>query len=687
MAELRPYPFGALVTRMFRELDERQSVFDLPLRKVYRGDPQRDLSARFQGHHPSTPLGPAAGPHTQMAQNIVLAFLGGCRVMELKTVQIMDELDIPRPCIDMETVGYNVEWSQELKLEESLDEYVKASMLIEMLVASGKLDLAPGYERVVFDMSVGYDLKGIQTDRVQAFIAGMRDAGTVVDRLRKQIPREFAQFRDLDFATKLSDTLTLSTFHGCPPEEIELIMRHLLADLGLHAIVKLNPMLLGPARCRGLLNDTLGYTEAQVPDTAFENDAKWPQVQAFCERLGDLAAERGLGFGVKFSNTLIVRNHRDMFPASEKEMYLSGPPLHVLAMNLVGQFRATFGDRWPISFSAGIDKQNFPDAVALGLVPVTTCSDLLKAGGYGRAPAYLSNLSKAMNACGASTLDEYVLRAYGKAEAALATLGLAADDPTRAACLDALAKGGDLAAAAVERFADWVSAAKVLNTEVYVERCTADPRYAKAQNDKPPKKIGSHLTLFDCITCDKCVPVCPNDANFTFDLPVDSIPVERFTYRDGAWQRSEGAGFTTEKKHQLATFHDFCNECGNCDVFCPEDGGPYKMKPRFFGTEADWRLFGTYDGFHLRREGEVEIVMGRFDGQEFTLWAEGDARRFAGEGFAVNVVDGAPTCEAPDEGQVVDLTYFHVMEHLRRSILHTLNYVSTRQDVDARQAE
>ena len=34
-------------------------VFDLPLRKVYRGDPQRDLSARFQWHHPSTPLGPA----------------------------------------------------------------------------------------------------------------------------------------------------------------------------------------------------------------------------------------------------------------------------------------------------------------------------------------------------------------------------------------------------------------------------------------------------------------------------------------------------------------------------------------------------------------------------------------------------------------------------------------------------
>ena len=84
-------------------------------------------------------------------------------------------------------------------------------------------------------------------------------------------------------------------------------------------------------------------------------------------------------------NTLIVENRRDFFPASEREMYLSGPPLHVLAMDLVHDFRAHFGDRFPISFSAGIDHRNFPDAVALGLVPITVCSDLLKPGGYARS--------------------------------------------------------------------------------------------------------------------------------------------------------------------------------------------------------------------------------------------------------------------------------------------------------------
>ena len=49
--------------------------------------------------------------------------------MELKTVQVLDELQIPRPCIDMQTVGYNVEWSQELRVEQSLHEYVKGACL------------------------------------------------------------------------------------------------------------------------------------------------------------------------------------------------------------------------------------------------------------------------------------------------------------------------------------------------------------------------------------------------------------------------------------------------------------------------------------------------------------------------------------------------------------------------------
>ncbi|MEC8939686.1 MAG: hypothetical protein VYC92_02065 [SAR324 cluster bacterium] len=364
MAELIPQPFASLVKRMFYELESEQSIFDFPAKKFFCGISGKDYSVKFHVKRSSSPLGPASGPQTQMAQNILLSWLGGCRIMELKTVQILDELEIPRPCIDMQTVGYNVEWSQELRIEQSLHEYVKGAMLIEILQASGKLELAENFRDVLFDMSVGYDLAGIKSDKVRLFIEGMQDASAIVEHYRQQIPEQYREFRNLDFQTKLSDTLTLSTFHGCPPEEIEKIIDYLFREHGLNCIIKLNPTLLGKEKVRHLFNEILGYAEINVPDEAFENDASWEQAQGFVERLGETAKTLGLGFGVKFNNTLIVENHRDFFPQSEKVMYLSGTPLHVLGIHLVQQFREKFGDQFPISFSAGIDKTNFADAVA-----------------------------------------------------------------------------------------------------------------------------------------------------------------------------------------------------------------------------------------------------------------------------------------------------------------------------------
>lgn len=666
MAELAPYPFAALIRRLFRELDRTDSIFDLPARKFFLDPGARDLSVDFHGRRAASPLGPAAGPQSQMAQNLVLAWLGGSRVLELKTVQVRDELQIPRPCIDMQTIGFNVEWSQELKLEQSLEEYVKGAMLIEMLQASGRLPVAPGFRDVVYDMSVGYDLDGIRSPTVHRFIRAMLDGSEVVERLRRQIPDEHAELRDLDFRTRLSDTLTLSTFHGCPPDEIERIIEYLFEEHGLHCIVKLNPMLLGPARARELLHDVLGYTDVTIPDSAFERDTHWDQALAFTDRLGERAAALGLGFGVKFTNTLIVANERDFFPADQEEMYLSGPPLHVLAMNLVRRFRAAFGDRYPISFSAGIDRKNFPDAVALGLVPVTVCSDLLKPGGYGRSRGYLDELAARMERVGARDVDEYVLRAYGLGATTLSELDLG--QRARAAW-DA---GGDLRAAAGDAFADWVAATRVANTEHYVEHATHDERYARARNAKVPKKIGSELELFDCITCDKCIPVCPNDANFTFVLPALDLPIVKRA-ADGTL-REEGR-IPIREKHQIANFADFCNDCGNCDVFCPEDGGPYVVKPRFFGSRAAWERSRDLDGFVLG----ADWIRGRFEGREFLLAIADDRLEYSGDGFALVLdADGAPASARGRAAGEVDLTWVRLLASLHRAVLDATrpNYVN-----------
>ena len=680
MAELIPYPFAALIERMFSELESADSIFDLPSKSFFLGREGRDYSVPFHDKRAPTPLGPASGPQTQMAQNLVLSWLCGCRILELKTVQILDELEIPRPCIDMETIGYNVEWSQELKLEQSLHEYVKGAMLIEILKASGKLKMAPGFGEVIYDMSVGYDLKGIQTERVQDYIRGMKDASAVVEHYRKQIPDRFSQFRDLDFPTNLSNSLTLSTFHGCPPDEIERIIDFLLNEHSLNCIIKLNPTLLGEERVRELLQGVMGYEAVNVPSKAFQTDTSWDQAQGFVQRLGVTADQLGLGFGVKFSNTLIVENHRSFFPESEKEMYLSGPPLHVLATNLVDRFRDRFGDHYPISFSAGIDRKNFADAVAIGLTPITSCSDLLKAGGYSRATTYFRELDSRMDRLGVNTIPDYIIKAYGNAEQALSECGKDVEDSKIDECRKALEEGTSLLEAAGEDlYGRWLSQAKLLNTQTYAENATLDQRYALVKNSKPPTKVGSMLELFDCLTCDKCIPVCPNDANFMLSIPPEQVPVKTLTFQDGNWSVEESGKLVLEKKHQIANFADFCNECGNCDIFCPEDGGPYVLKPRFFGSRESFREFSNHDGFFIERNNGGDTVLARFSQDEYESTLMNGEVQFSGPGFNIRFSADDPEKTVSGEAETsVDLTRYEIMEKIRWGILESghVNYAS-----------
>ena len=680
MAELIPYPFAALIERMFSELESADSIFDLPSKSFFLGREGRDYSVPFHDKRAPTPLGPASGPQTQMAQNLVLSWLCGCRILELKTVQILDELEIPRPCIDMETIGYNVEWSQELKLEQSLHEYIKGAMLIEILKASGKLKMAPGFGEVIYDMSVGYDLKGIQTERVQDYIRGMKDASAVVEHYRKQIPDRFSQFRDLDFPTNLSNSLTLSTFHGCPPDEIERIIDFLLNEHSLNCIIKLNPTLLGEERVRELLQGVMGYEAVNVPSKAFQTDTSWDQAQGFVQRLGVTADQLGLGFGVKFSNTLIVENHRSFFPESEKEMYLSGPPLHVLATNLVDRFRDRFGDHYPISFSAGIDRKNFADAVAIGLTPITSCSDLLKAGGYSRATTYFRELDSRMDRLGVNTIPDYIIKAYGNAEQALSECGKDAEDSKIDECRKALEEGTSLLEAAGEDlYGRWLSQCKLLNTQTYAENATLDQRYALVKNSKPPTKVGSMLELFDCLTCDKCIPVCPNDANFMLSIPPEQVPVKTLTFEDGSWSVEESGKLVLDKKHQIANFADFCNECGNCDIFCPEDGGPYVLKPRFFGSRESFREFSNHDGFFIERNNGGDTVLARFSQDEYESTLMNGEVQFSGPGFNIRFSADDPEKTVSGEAETsVDLTRYEIMEKIRWGILESghVNYAS-----------
>lgn len=655
MVDLYCTPFVDLIDRMRLEYRTRASMFDLPDKKWFKPKPDGpDLSVTFHGQRAANPVGPAAGPQTQMAQNLVLAYLAGSRIFELKTVQINDRLDIPRPCIDATNVGYNVEWSQELLLGESLDQYVQGAMLLHMLRHSpetfgnpfGDLPMDGPLGDMIFDMSVGYDLKGIQSDPIRRFMAGMLDATSEVKRLRDQLPDRLKHLRDLDYPTQLSKSITLSTFHGCPADEIERICAFLLTEVGVDVIVKMNPPMLGKENLEYLLHDVMGYHDVTVSPEAYTSGVLFDDAIGICHRLESLAKANGRSFGAKFSNTLEVVNHRDFFTPDNKVMYLSGTPLHMISLTLAHKFRQAMGHEMPITFSAGVDRKNFPSMVACGFKPITTCTDLLKPGGYGRLPGYLNDLAATMTKAGASTVDEYILKAHGHGDEAKN---------------DAVLAG-------------------YLNNADAVKRAQADERYYQKNNQLIPKRINSHLVVFDCVTCNKCIPVCPNDANFLYETPeVDLAYQDVSVSNDGTVaQVGDEKTFKVERTQQIANFADFCNRCGNCDTFCPEYDGPYIKKPSFFGNRETFDKGAPHEGFLVETTDTGLSLRGRMEGMALRLDQmdeSGDHWHFDDGVVTLEVKDNRPTGLAPGSAKptngtahTVGLGRFHTMRILLSGI-------------------
>ena len=471
-----PIPMSELCRWIFTELETHDSIFGIPRTLFFRPQWGDAFATEVYGQRLETPFGVAAGPHSQLAQNIVVAWLCGARFMELKTVQTLDRLEISKPCIDMQDVGYNVEWSQELRVHESLDEYLRAFVLIHAL--HRRLGLPGELPGVIFNTSVGYDLAGIRRQNVKAFLAGMLDGGELLAQHIDTARRFCSELRDVSLPSVVSDNVTLSTMHGCPPDEIGRIAAHLMEEWGLHTSVKLNPTLLGPQRVRSILNDELGYTEVVVPDAAFEHD---PCYQDALELIGDLretAEQHGVQFGVKLSNTLEVVNHRTVFAASEQQMYLSGRPLHALTANIAADLATEFGGELLISFAGGANAFNAPDLIAAGMSTVTTCSDLLGPGGYLRLLQYIDHTAKAMEELGARDIGQF-------------------------ACLTAERRGAGEAAGDARR-------AALDNLRAYAAALGAERTLHRDTFDRSHTKNNRALEPFDCIEA-PCAAGCAID--------------------------------------------------------------------------------------------------------------------------------------------------------------------------------
>ena len=379
-------PFGQLMDWVLQEKKGQDTVFGV--HRPYTADPKNDMTIFTRNLE--TPVGPAAGPHTQLAQNIIASYSAGARFFELKTVQKMDGAELSacvnKPCILADDEGYNCEWSTELTVPDAMGEYIKAWFILHVIAKEFGLGAQDGFQ---FNISVGYDLAGIKGDKVNTFIDGMMEAKDTVifQECRKWLLDNADKFQNFTredieaIPSNVCNSATISTLHGCPPQEIESIANYLLTEKHLNTFVKCNPTLLGYDFARKTM-DEMGYDYMVFGDFHFRDDLQYEDAVPMLTRLMKLSEELGLEFGVKITNTFPVDVTRNELPS--EEMYMSGKALFPLSISLAAKLSAEFAGKLRISYSGGADYYNIDKIVGCGIWPVTMATTLLKTGGYQR---------------------------------------------------------------------------------------------------------------------------------------------------------------------------------------------------------------------------------------------------------------------------------------------------------------
>jgi len=468
-----PLKIDELYKIIFNELESKGSIFGVLKENFFQPSKNEQLGMTRFGQYLETPLGVAAGPQTQLSQNIIASWLTGARYIELKTVQTLDELEVSKPCIDMEDEGFNCEWSQELKLDQSFKEYLYSWVLIHILKKELNINNSKGELGTIFNMSVGYNMEGILNKNVQTFFSRMKDSSEFLKDAIDIIRPLYPNIDKLNIPAQISNNITLSTMHGCPPDEIEKIGMYLINDLKLHTTVKLNPTLNGPDDLRDILNNRLGFKNIEIPDLAFEHDLKYNDGIKIIKNLKESAKKNNVFFGLKLTNTLESVNNKANFDKVNEMMYMSGRGLHALALNISNKLQKEFNGELDISFSSGADAFNASEVLKCNIKPITMSSDLLKPGGYERLAQYISNISETMKSSKAKNYEELVTLTSGDKD---------------------------------------IPKSILKNIPNYLEQVLADKRYHKSTFPWGTIKTDRKLKSFDCIKA-PCTETCPTNQN------------------------------------------------------------------------------------------------------------------------------------------------------------------------------
>ena len=403
-----PLSMEQLTDWVFTELEQKGSLFNVPRPAFFVPRPDHRFRRREYGVELETPFGVAAGPHTQMAQNIIVAWLVGARLIELKTVQTLDELEVHKPCIDVQDEGYNVEWSQELKVHQSFDEYLRAWVLVHALHRwLGFPGERPG---VLFNMSVGYNLEGILPP--ERAVVPRRDGR----RLARTCPATSTSSRG---ATRRSARSTSPPASPTRSRSRRCTAARPTRSRGSPGTCSRSAACTprssatrrcwAPSGCEASSTTTSASPTCRSRTRRSVTTCKYADAVPMFGRLREAADARGLTFGLKLSNTLEVENWRTAFDR-DPTMYLSGRPLHAVTVNLAATLAGDLGGDLPLSFAGGADCFNVADLLGAGIRTVTVCSDLLKSGGYLRMLQYPEHVDAAFDAAGATDTGDFIRR-------------------------------------------------------------------------------------------------------------------------------------------------------------------------------------------------------------------------------------------------------------------------------------
>jgi ferredoxin len=144
--------------------------------------------------------------------------------------------------------------------------------------------------------------------------------------------------------------------------------------------------------------------------------------------------------------------------------------------------------------------------------------------------------------------------------------------------------------------------------------------------------------------------------------------------------------FETRAEQQWVLDAGLCNSCGNCDTWCPQSGGPWRIKPRLHRTRATYVAEAPADGILIDADGRR--IRARVGGIEHRLEEVPGGWEFRNDTIAAQLTpDGALRAArtlGALESHALDCSLALALHALAEATLATVNPVSAAVTIRAR---